>query len=374
MRLTSIQNGLLIGLLFVATCGFLWLVLDFLLPVFWAVLLALVFQPAFRRFNTLLGGRRSLSSLLTVLLTVLVVMIPLLLVGLAVVHESLGLYQRIATGQIDFQPLIDFFDRYLPVVTDYLERYGLPVERVNQGLSSAAMTASQFAASQLVSAGQNTVRFVVLSAIMLYLLFFFLRDGDRLVDGLIRTIPLGDARERFLFDRFAEVSLATIKGTFVVGIVQGFLGGLLFWLLGLDAAVFWGVIMTLLSFLPAIGSAVVWAPAALILIVSGSVVKGVVLFLAGAVIIGLADNLLRPLLVGRETRLPDYLILLSTLGGLTAFGIAGFVIGPVIAALFLAAWELFRQEYEGMDRSEPPGAPQEGTQQSTEAGGPGEAE
>jgi predicted PurR-regulated permease PerM len=347
MQLKSIQNGLLIILLFTATAGFIWLVQDFLQPVFWAVLLALIFQPVWQRLCRRLGGRRSLSSLLTVVLTILVVIVPLLLVGLAVVQESLALYQRIATGQIDFQPVAGFIERYLPVITEFLEKYGFSVQKINQGLSGAAMSASQFAASQLVSVGQNTARFAVLAAIMLYLLFFFLRDGDRLVDGLIRTIPLGDERERFLFDRFAEVSRATIKGTFVVGIVQGFLGGLLFWILGLDAAVFWGSIMTLLSFLPAVGSSLVWGPAAVILIVSGSLAKGVILLVAGACIIGLADNLLRPMLVGRETRLPDYLILLSTLGGLTVFGLTGFVIGPVVAALFLAVWELFSQEYGG---------------------------
>jgi predicted PurR-regulated permease PerM len=156
-----------------------------------------------------------------------------------------------------------------------------------------------------------------------------------------------------LFDKFAEVTRATMKGTLVVGLVQGTLGGLLFWILGLQAAIFWGVIMTLLSLLPAVGSALVWAPAAIILLATGHIVKGIILLAAGGLIIGLIDNLLRPMLVGRHTQIPDYLILLATLGGLTVFGLSGFVIGPIIAALFLAVWDMFAQEYSHEDAAPP---------------------
>src|SRR5690606_15058837 len=150
----------------------------------------------------------------------------------------------------------------------------------------------------------------------LYLLFFFLRDGDRLIDSFVKVLPLGDERERRLFSKFAEVSRATIKGTLVVGVIQGALGGFIFWVLGISAPIFWAVLMTVLSLLPAIGAAIVWFPAAVILIVTGSYIKGLILLAFGTGVISLVDNFLRPVLVGRDTRMPDYLVLLSTLGGL----------------------------------------------------------
>lgn len=175
--------------------------------------------------------------------------------------------------------------------------------------------------------------------------FFFLKDGKKIVSKLIRAVPVGDSREIRLINRFTTVARATIKGTFVVALVQGSLGGLLFYLLGIQAAVFWGVIMTLLSVLPAVGSSIIWGPAAVVLLVTGQIVPGIVLLVSGSVIIGSADNLLRPLLVGKDTELPDYLVLLSTLGGLALIGISGFVIGPVVAALFLSVWEMFGEEF-----------------------------
>jgi predicted PurR-regulated permease PerM len=147
-----------------------------------------------------------------------------------------------------------------------------------------------------------------------------------------------------MFDKFAEVSRATIKGTMVVGLVQGFLGGLIFSILGIQGAVFWGVVMVILSVLPAVGTGLIWGPAAIFLIVSGEWVNGLILVAFGVLVIGLVDNLLRPILVGRDTKMPDYLILFSTLGGLGLFGITGFVLGPVIAALFLVVWQMYEED------------------------------
>src|SRR5690606_25114507 len=209
-----------------------------------------------------------------------------------------------------------------------------------------SLTASQFIATNALAIGQNTLRITIYFVLMLYLLFFFLRDGTRLLDGLVRALPLGDARERHLLDRFAEVARATIKGTLVVGVAQGTIGGIAFAVLGIGAPVLWGVLMALLSILPAVGPAVVWVPAAIFPFVQKQYFAGIVLVLIGVLVIGLVDNLLRPILVGRDTRMPDYLVLLSTLGGLAAFGLAGIVIGPIIAAFFLSVWEMAQAEFQ----------------------------
>ena len=175
---------------------------------------------------------------------------------------------------------------------------------------------------------------------MLYVLFFFLRDGQALVRRLRDAVPLDADVKRSLATKFATVIRATVKGNIVVAMVQGALGGLIFWLLGLHAPVLWGVLMVFLSLLPAVGAAVVWFPVAVYLLVSGEVWQGGVLMAYGVLVIGLVDNLLRPMLVGKDTRMPDYLVLLATLGGIAVFGINGFVIGPVIAAMFLTGWSL----------------------------------
>jgi predicted PurR-regulated permease PerM len=181
--------------------------------------------------------------------------------------------------------------------------------------------------------------------LMIYLLFFFLRDGQRIIERLVQVLPLGDERERQLFARFAQVVRATVKGTFIIGAVQGFIGGVTFALLGIEGAILWGVMMALMSLLPAVGAALIWVHEVIMLMANAEYTSGGILIAVGIFGIGLSDNFLRPLLVGRDTRMPDYLILLATLGGLGTFGISGLVIGPLIAALFITVWEMFEASF-----------------------------
>jgi predicted PurR-regulated permease PerM len=344
-RGTAIQNASFLLLVALTTTAFLALIGSFLMPVFWAAVLATVFFPLQRRYVARLGGRRSLAALATILTIIGLVVAPLVLVGLAMSREAVQLHEQITSGAIDLQAPLRFLRRLTPLASDYLGRFGVEIEGMVQRLSSSALAITQFVASRALGIGQDVLRVTALFFLMLYILFFFLRDGNQLVAMLIRVLPLGDVRERQLLAKFAEVSLATIKGTLVVGIVQGAIGGTLFWILGIPAPVFWGTVMAVFSVLPAVGPGLVWGPAAIILLGLGKIVKGIVLIAAGAIIIGLVDNVLRPILVGRDTQIPDYLVLLATLGGLAVFGISGFVIGPVIAAFFLVVWEMFAEEH-----------------------------
>lgn len=346
MRGTWLQNVSFFLLVILTTVAFFAVVKDFLTPVFWAAVLATVFYPLQRRYVRMAGGRRSLAALLTIGTILVLVVAPLTLLGLAVAREAIALHEQVASGAIDLRAPLEFLRRLAPPVIDALDRFGVDLDGLARQLSNSAVAVTQFLGARALAIGQNILWTTALFFLMLYVLFFFLRDGRRLVDAVVRTIPLGDARERRLLAKFAEVSRATIKGTLVVGAVQGALGGILFWVLGLPAPVFWGAIMTVLSVLPAVGPGLVWVPAAIILLALGQVAKGLVLLAAGTLIIGLVDNLLRPILVGRDTQMPDYLVLLATLGGLAVFGISGFVIGPIIAAFFLAVWEMFAQEHE----------------------------
>jgi predicted PurR-regulated permease PerM len=327
------------------TVAFLWLTLDFIEPVFWAAVLAIIFNPLERQLDELLKGRKTQSALITTIIIVLVVFLPLVLIGVAVSQEAFNLYNRIQTGNVNLQDIATRFD---PVLRDLAARVGIDPATIGPRISESVGAAAQLIATRAVVVGQNLLSVVAQTALMLYLLFFFLRDGDKLLATLHYAIPMGDGRQQTLFRRFAAVTRATLKGSLLVGLVQGALGGLLFWILGLRAPVFWGVIMAMLSLLPIVGPAVVWAPVAIYLMFTGSMTKGIILAAGGVLIVGTADNILRPVLVGRETRMPDYMVLLSTLGGLSVFGPAGFVAGPVLAALFLSVWDMFAQEQRGV--------------------------
>lgn len=345
MQPTTVQRAFFAGLLMLVTLAFLWLIRGFLQPIFWAIALGIVIYPVHWRLEERLKHRASLAALLSMLLIVLIVLLPLAGVITAVTTEAATLYQRLQSGEFHLDRVYAQIQQHLPQLISALDTIGINFDRLQAQLSSAAVGASSFIASRVLVIGQNTLRIAIFFFLMLYLLFFFLRDGTRLLEGLVRALPLGDARERQLLARFAEVSRATIKGTLVIGLIQGVIGGTAFWALGIAAPVLWGAVMALMSILPAIGPAVVWGPAAIILILNGSILSGIVLIAVGTFVIGLVDNLLRPVLVGRDTRMPDYLVLLSTLGGLTAFGLAGIVIGPIIAAFFLSCWHMAREEF-----------------------------
>jgi predicted PurR-regulated permease PerM len=214
---------------------------------------------------------------------------------------------------------------------------------------------SQLLATTALNIGQNTLDFIFSLFVALYLLFFLLRDGAKLTVRISNAVPLPTDQQHELFARFATVIRATVKGNILVAVAQGALGGIIFWFLEIKAALLWGAVMAVLSLLPAIGAALVWLPAGLYLLVTGAFWQGAVLLAFGALVISSVDNLLRPVLVGADTKMPDYLILVSTLGGLAIFGINGLVIGPVIAALFIASWDLFTAQRHSQSGERPPG-------------------
>lgn len=345
MRATNVERPFFFVLLFAVTIAFVWLIRGLLQPIFWAVALGIVVHPLHVRLVPRLRNSEAAAAGVSVLIVILVVVLPLIGVAAAVTREGAALYARMEAGEFGARNVYALAQQSVPHVVRMVERLGLEPSRLDGQLSAAVTEVSGYVASRALAIGQDTLRVAVFFFLMLYLLFFFLRDGPRLLDGALRALPLGEHRERILIERFAAVSRASIKGTLVVGIVQGTIGGVAFELLGLGTPVLWGATMALFSILPAVGSALVWAPAALVLMASGRWVSGVVLVAIGVLVIGLVDNLLRPILVGRDTRMPDYLIMLSTIGGLAAFGLAGIIIGPIIAAFFLSVWHMAQQEF-----------------------------
>lgn len=339
---SNLQDKPFVVLLVAVTAAFGWILWPFFGAIFWAAVLAVLFSPVNRRIEGRLGQRPSLSAIATLAIILVMVILPSALITATLLQEAYAVYERFQSGELNFGRYLKQVLDILPAwVTGLLDTLGLTsLGAVQEKLSQGLAKGIQVVAGQALNVGQNTLEFVVSFFIMLYLLFFLLRDGADLARSVRKAIPLSDALQRNLFRKFTTVVRATIKGTIVVAIVQGALGGLIFWILGIAAPVLWGVVMAFLSLLPAVGTALVWAPVAVYLLVSGSIWQGVVLIAYGVLVIGLVDNVLRPVLVGKDTRMPDYVVLIATLGGMAIFGLNGFVIGPVIAALFIAAWDI----------------------------------
>lgn len=320
-----------------------WILLPFFGTILWSAIIALLFAPMYRRLLARLKGRRTSAALLTLLAVVVVVILPFVLLTAALAREAAMVFQGLQSGDLD---PARYFRRLFDALPDWmvglLDRVGLVNFATLQRRIAAALTqGSQFIASQALSIGQNTFEFIASVFITLYLSFFLIRDGEGLARAVRRALPLAPEHKLELFGKFATVIRATVKGNLLVAAVQGALGGVAFWYLGVGGALLWAVLMAFLSLLPAIGAALVWVPVALYFFMTGAIWQSLALIAWGVLVIGLVDNLLRPILVGKDTQMPDYVVMITTLGGMAVFGINGFVLGPAIAAMFIAVWHIY---------------------------------
>ena len=337
-----LEDKFFLLLISAVSVAFAWVLWPFFGAVFWATVLAIIFAPLHRRLAASMGQRRTIAALATMAIILTIVILPAILIGASLVRETIGVYERIQSGELDFAEMFRQVGAALPAwATRVLESLGLSdfsalQDSVSQGLTKGL----KFLGTRAVSIGQNTFAFVAGFFVMLYVLFFLLREGRDLLQRIRDAVPLEDAVKLELGGKFAAVIRATVKGNIVVAIAQGALGGFIFFMLGINAALLWSVVMAFLSLLPAVGSALVWFPVALYLLATGATWQGIVLVAYGVLVIGLVDNVLRPILVGKDTKMPDYVVLVSTLGGIAILGINGFVIGPVIAAMFIAVWHM----------------------------------
>ena len=337
------ENRVFLILLTLVTIAFGAILWQFHGAVFWGLVLAILFAPLHRKLLRRMPKSPNLAALATLSLCLVIVILPMALITVNLVQEATGIYDRLKSGQLNFGQYLQQIIAALPAwAAGLLDRFNLTtLGDVQEKLSSFAVQASQFVATKALNIGQNTLEFVVGFGVMLYLLFFLLRDGAALATRIGHAIPLDAEHKHQLAGKFTTVIRATVKGNIVVAASQGALGGLIFWILGIQGPVLWGVAMAFLSLLPAVGAGLVWGPVALYFLATGAVWQSVVLTLYGVGVIGVVDNVLRPILVGKDTKMPDYVVLISTLGGMAMFGLTGFVIGPAIAALFIASWDLF---------------------------------
>lgn len=331
-----------VWLLAAVSLGFAWVLAPLGIALFWGVVAAIVFAPVYSWLLALLDGRRNLAAMAATCLVFLIVIVPLTAIAGSLASEAAGAYERLQAGHLDlaayFRPV---FDRLPDWARALLERLGLSrFEAVQDRITASFADSLQFLVGQAYSVGQSTFDLLVGLCVMLYGLFFLLRDGDDLSRRIDQATPLSPSDRQAVFRTLISAVRATVTGDFLVALVQGALGGMIFSILGIHAPLLWAALMAVLSLLPAIGAAFVWLPVAIYFLATGEIRHGVVLIAFGLLVIGLIDNLLRPILVGNATKLPDYLVLISTIGGIEVFGVQGFIAGPVIAALFVEFWRL----------------------------------
>ena len=340
MNKEAINKWVLLLLVFFISALFLSMIRQFLMAIFLAGIFSALSYPLYRHFERWFRGRRGMASMATLLLIVVVVILPLgALLGIVTaqaikVGEAVTPWvaQRLSQPDEITEALksLPFYDRVEPYRNQILTKAGELVGYV-----------SGFLINRLRSVAYGTANFIFMLFIMLYTMFFFLMDGDKLIDKILYYLPLEDHDERRMLNKFTSVTRATLKGTAVIGILQGTLAGAAFAVVGIDSAVFWGTIMAVLSFIPGIGTALVWVPAAIILAATGHLAKAIGLGVFCAAVVGSIDNLLRPILVGRDTQMHELMILFGTLGGIIMFGVVGIIIGPIIAALFVTVWDIY---------------------------------
>lgn len=335
----------LLALVVAVTLAFGWLVAPFAGAILWALVAAVLFEPLNARLLRAMPARRNAAALATLLVIVVLVVVPAMLLAAALVREATAAYGYLRDSQIDLDRLFVQARALLPSwARAWLADIGLTdADAVRATVQRSVAASFQTVAQHVLSLGQGTAGFFLGLGVMLYLTFFLIRDGHGIADRVSRAIPLLPDQRTEMIAKFVVVVRATIKGSLVVAILQGMTGGLVFWAIGIPGALLWGAAMGVFSLFPTIGTGLVWVPVTLYLFAAGALWQAAVLFACGFFIISSVDNIVRPILVGRDARIPDYIVLIATLGGFELMGFNGFIVGPVIAALFLATWTIFNR-------------------------------
>lgn len=344
MKPEKINRYTLLTLTFVISIIFLLMVHQFLMAIFMAGLLSAMVTPLYRWLTVRLRGREQLASLLTVLGIILLVLVPLAILITLVVSQAISVSQSITPWVQTFIQEPSTITHYLekvPYYTEILPYRDIIIQKSGQLVGSI----SSFLINSLSSFTKMTMEVIFSSIIMLYVMFYFLTMGNVLLDKILLFLPLRDEEEQILLKRFTSVTRATIKGTIIIGIMQGAICGLAFAFAGIQGPVFWGTVMAVMSIIPAVGTAIIWLPALLILAILGDVSGVLILAICCGLIAGNLDNILRPRLVGKDTEMHDLFVLFGTLGGMSMFGLLGIIIGPLITALFITLWDIYGEVF-----------------------------
>src|SRR5215510_10906179 len=347
---TNLRTAFVLLLVAAVTALFVAVAWPFLKPLLLAALLAGLFHPLYRWITRLLGGRQSLGAALTLLV--------LLVLGLGPVSAFLGIVLQQALTMTD--QAIPWLSQHLGAASTFnvqewlvqkfpaLAKYMPSQEQLLEQVGTAAKTAGAFLVTFASRMTATTAAFLLNLFVMLYAMFFFFRDGDKILERIFYYTPLTDEDETRMLTQFASITRATIKGTLVIGIIQGALAGIAFRVAGIEGAALWGTIMTILAIIPGIGAPLVWVPVVIFLYVNGHYLTATLLLVWCGAVVATIDNFLRPVLVGRDAKMPDLLILIGTLGGLFLFGPIGFIVGPIVCGLFLTVWDIYGTTFKAV--------------------------
>ncbi len=339
----NLRTAFVLLLVAAVTALFVAVAWPFLKPLLLGALLAGLFHPLYRWITRLLGGRQSLGAAVTLVVLLVLVLGPISAFFGIVVQQGLTISDQAIPwlnrhlGAASMSNVHEWLVHRFPALADYMPSQ----EQLLQQVGTAAKTAGAFLVSFASRMTAMTALFLLNLFVMLYAMFFFFKDGHKILERILYYLPLSDEDETLMLARFTSITRATVKGTLVIGIIQGALSGVAFWVAGIDGAALWGTVMTILSIIPGIGAPLVWVPAVILLFVNGQYLTATLLLVWCGAVVGTIDNFLRPVLVGRDAKMPDLLILIGTLGGLFLFGPIGFIVGPIICGLFLTVWDIY---------------------------------
>ncbi|MDD4476562.1 MAG: AI-2E family transporter [Patescibacteria group bacterium] len=343
MDFAKIRNILFFSSLGLVTILFLFIIKPFFYPVFWAAVIATLFHTFYARMNKWIG-HAGISSIITMAAVIIIIILPLGLLGSLLFNESVDIYTSMNTnGHIkeSVQNTLNSIKH-----NPYTQQLNIDEQFWTEKFAETAQSITNYLFTALKNLTQNSLIFALMFIIMLYTLFFFLRDGEKFLKKAMHLCPLGDKYEKLLYQKFTSTARSALKSTLIVGGIQGALGGLLFWATGIQGALIWSVIMMVFAIIPGVGCAIIWLPAGIILLLTGQLWQGLAVLVFGFLFISTIDNLLRPILIGKDTQMHPLLILFSTLGGVIFFGVSGFVIGPIITALLLSFWEMYDNYFQ----------------------------
>ncbi len=339
----KIRSIIFFVFMFIVGLIFLFILKPFFFALFWAAVIASVFRPLFRKINKRLN-RPDISSSIVIAVILLIIFLPAMIISSLVIAESIDIYNSIDSNSPTLEAsLKNVFDQFTH--HPYIQKLHIKEKVWIDKMAEAAKAVANYLLGSLKGLTENALTFFVQFGVMLYALYFFIRDGGRFLQSVFRYFPLGNGRENILYEKFKVTAWATLKVTFIIGGIQGVLGGMLFFFTGIRGALTWAIIMVMTSIIPSVGCAIVWVPAAIIMIIMGHLWEGIIILAFGTLVISMVDHFLRPLLLGKDVEMHPLTIFLSTVGGIMLFGISGFVIGPIVASLFISILEMYEQYY-----------------------------
>ena len=343
------QRTTILMLTLLISAAFVVLIRNFLVALFLGAVFSSLAYPLYTKILSWLHGRKGAAAAVTLLILILIVLLPALGMLDLIANQAYELTQEAMPWLEQKLQNPEELSISIPDWVPFHSKIDNSGPQIATKLGELAGKAGGYLVKGLSAATKGTASFFLNLFVMLYAMFYFLRGGPPLVEKLMSYPPLSPAIQRRLLEKGQSVTRATIKGSVVIGLVQGALGGISFAVVGIQGAAFWGAAMALASLIPSVGTALVWVPAVIYLLVTGQVWAGVGLLLWCALVVGGIDNVLRPILVGGDTAIPDILILTSTFGGLALFGLSGLIIGPVIASLFMTVWDIYYETFRAPD-------------------------